>query len=154
MNKLALHISTWKVKVTVLYPHEYISKHNTDRSKLPMLRTELFMKVLWSVPQSCLTLCDPMDCNQTPFEHRIFQARMLEWVAMLSSTGSSWPRDQTHVFCVPCITGIFFTTSTAWEACYVIWKYTKGWYVVYCKHNENIQGQSREWFPNGPVSGM
>ena len=113
MNKLALHISTWKVKVTVLYPHEYISKHNTDRSKLPMLRTELFMKVLWSVPQSCLTLCDPMDCNQTPFEHRIFQARMLEWVAMLSSSGSSQHRGRTQV---SCIAGRFFTIWTTREA--------------------------------------
>ena len=40
---LALHISTGKVKVTVLYPHGYISKHNTDGSKVPMLHTESFM---------------------------------------------------------------------------------------------------------------
>ena len=31
--------------------------------------------------------------------HGILQARMLEWVAMLSSRGSSQPRDQTQVFC-------------------------------------------------------
>ena len=35
--------------------------------------------------------------------HGILQARILEWVAMLSSRGSSWPRDQTCVSCVSCI---------------------------------------------------
>ena len=33
--------------------------------------------------QSCLTLCDPMDCSLPGFSvHGIFQARILEWVAM------------------------------------------------------------------------
>ena len=34
--------------------------------------------------------------------HGIFQARLLEWVATSSSRGSSWPRDQTCVFCISC----------------------------------------------------
>ena len=37
-----------------------------------------------SVAQSCPTLCDPMDCNLSGFSvHGIFQARVLEWVAIL-----------------------------------------------------------------------
>ena len=59
---------------------------------------------LWGVHgcvPSCLTLCDPMDCNPPGSSvHGILQARILEWVAMASSRGSSWPRDQTHVSCV------------------------------------------------------
>ena len=47
-----------------------------------------------SVTQSCPTLCDPMDCS---YVHRIFQARILEWVVIPFSRGSSQPRDQTHV---------------------------------------------------------
>ena len=48
------------------------------------------------VAQSCLTLCDPMDCSLPGFcVHCIFQARVLEWVAISFSRGSSWPRDQT-----------------------------------------------------------
>ena len=48
--------------------------------------------------QSCLTLCDPMDRSLLGSSaHRIFQARILEWVAISSSRGSSWPRDQTCV---------------------------------------------------------
>ena len=40
--------------------------------------------------QSCLTLCDPMDCSPPGSSvHAIFQARILEWVAMPSSRGSS-----------------------------------------------------------------
>ena len=42
------------------------------------------LEVKWSeVAQSCLTLCDPMDCSLPGFSvHRIFQARVLEWVAI------------------------------------------------------------------------
>ena len=50
--------------------------------------------------QSCLTLCDPMGCSPLgSADHRIFQARILEWVAISSSRESSWPRDQTLVSC-------------------------------------------------------
>ena len=48
--------------------------------------------------------------------HGILQARMLEWVAMPSSRGSSRPRDQTHISTSPALAGRFFTTSTTWEA--------------------------------------
>ena len=45
------------------------------------------------VAQSCLTLLKPHDCSpQGSFVHRILQARILEWVAILFSRGSSWPR--------------------------------------------------------------
>ena len=54
--------------------------------------------------QLCLTLCDPMDCSPPGFSiHRILQARILEWVAMLSSRGSSRPRNGTSVSYVSCI---------------------------------------------------
>ena len=43
--------------------------------------------------------------------HGILQARILEWVAMPSSRGSSQPRNQTHVSCVSCIAGGFFTAE-------------------------------------------
>ena len=44
--------------------------------------------------QSCLTLCDPMDCTGPGSSvHGIFQARILEWVAISYSRRSSQPRD-------------------------------------------------------------
>ena len=53
--------------------------------------------VLCSVTQSCLTLCDPMDCSPPCSSvHEILQARTLEWVAIPSSRGSSWPWDRTR----------------------------------------------------------
>ena len=56
------------------------------------------MKVL--VAQSCLALCDPMDCSLPGSSvHGILQARTLECVPISSSRVSSQPRDQTGVFC-------------------------------------------------------
>ena len=46
--------------------------------------------------QSCLTLCEPMDCSPSGSSvHEILQARILEQVAIFFSRGSSWPRDWT-----------------------------------------------------------
>ena len=62
--------------------------------------------------QPCPTLCDPMDCSPPGFcGQAIFQARILECVAISSSKGSSQPRDQTHVPCISCNAHRFFTTD-------------------------------------------
>ena len=45
--------------------------------------------------------------------HGVFQARVLEWVAIPFSSGSSQPRDLIQV---SCIAGRFFTNSTTREA--------------------------------------
>ena len=53
--------------------------------------------VYLKVTQSCLTLCDPMDCSlPSSSVHGILQARVLEWVAISFSRGSSRPKDQTQ----------------------------------------------------------
>ena len=50
------------------------------------------------VAQLCPTLCDPMDCSLPGSSvHGIFQAIVLEWIAISFSRGSSQPRDQTRV---------------------------------------------------------
>ena len=59
-------------------------------------RVEIKVKVL--VTQSCFSLCDPMDCSPPGSSvHRILQERILEWVAIRFSRGSSWPRNQNRV---------------------------------------------------------
>ena len=64
--------------------------------------------------QSCLTLCDAMDCSPSGFSvHGILQARALEQGAISPSRGSSWPRDWTWV---SCIAGKFFTIWDTREA--------------------------------------
>ena len=51
------------------------------------------------VAQSCTTLCDPMDCSLPGSSvHGIFQAIVLEWIAISFSRGSSQPRVQTQLF--------------------------------------------------------
>ena len=74
------------------------------------------------VPQSCLTLCGPMDCSPPDSSvHGILQARILECVAMPSSRGSSQPKDRTQV---SYIAGRFFNhlnhqgspSSVCWKA--------------------------------------
>ena len=49
----------------------------------------------------CATLCDPMDYSLPGSSvHGSLQARILEWVAISFSRGSSWSRDQTRVSCI------------------------------------------------------
>ena len=51
-----------------------------------------------SVAQSCLTLCNPMGCSlRGPSLHRVSQGRILEWIAISFSKGSSQARDPTYV---------------------------------------------------------
>ena len=47
--------------------------------------------------QSCLTLCDLMDCSQPPLSIGFSKARILDWVAMPSSRESFQPRDRTYI---------------------------------------------------------
>ena len=56
-------------------------------------------EVKWSeIVQSCPTLCNPMDCSLPGSSvHRIFQARVLEWIAISFARGSSRPRNWTRV---------------------------------------------------------
>ena len=69
------------------------STNFVERSKLLMEKGEKK-----EVAQSCPTLCDPVDCSPPGSSiHGILQARILEWVAISFSRGSSWPRDQTQV---------------------------------------------------------
>ena len=66
------------------------------------------------VTKLCLTLCDLMDYSLPGSSvHGILQARILEWVAISFSRGSSQPRDQTWV---SCIAGRFFTNWAMREA--------------------------------------
>ena len=75
-------------------------------------QNELFVLI-----QSRLTLCNPMDCS-TPGSSvpGIFQARILEWVAISSSRGSSSPRDWTRVSCGSCIGRQILYHWATWEA--------------------------------------
>ena len=63
------------------------------------------------VAQSCLTLCGRMDCSlRGSSVHGIFQAIVLEWIAISFSKGSSQPRDRTRV------SGIVDRYFTVWSS--------------------------------------
>ena len=50
--------------------------------------------------QSVPTLCNPVDCSRSGSSvHGISHVRILEWVVVSFSRGSSWPTDRTQVFC-------------------------------------------------------
>ena len=67
-----------------------------------------------SYPILCNPICYSPPCSTV---HGILQARILDWVAIIFSRGSSWTRDQTWISHVSCIAGGFFTTGSIWEAC-------------------------------------
>jgi len=71
------------------------------------------MKMKVIIAQSCLTLCNPWTTLPVSSVHGILQARILEWVAISFSRGTSWPRDQTQVCC---IAGTSFTISVTKKA--------------------------------------
>ena len=94
----------------------FIASSRIRLSKIGLLVFFLQMYDWWrrresesEVAQLCLTLCDPMDCSPPGSSvHGIFQAIVLEWVAISFSKGSSQPRDRTRV-------------SRIVDRCFTIW---------------------------------
>ena len=81
--------------------HSFQIQHRSCYSSSPQLKT-----LHWGSLQSCLTLCDPIDCSPPGSSvHGILQARILERVATPSSRGSFWPRDGTRVPYNSCTAG-------------------------------------------------
>ena len=107
---------------------------------------------MFSVDFSCMSMCVGVHSHVQLFVtawtisspgcsvHGIFQARILEWVAVSSSKGSSWPRDQTHVSHVSCIGRQLLYHCTIWLLFYrgsfflVCWVFLSWRGVTFCKH--------------------
>ena len=88
--------------------------------------------VVCEVAQSCPTLCDPVDCNQLGFSvHGILQAKILEWIAISFSRGSSRPRDRTWV-------------SLIGGRCFKLWatREVHGWF----KSMRSTTGSAQDWY--------
>ena len=89
-----------------------IKKTSKLFSQYLVCKTHVCVYVCVLVAQSCLTLCKSMDCSPPGSSvYGILQARILEWVAIPFSRGSSWPRDWTPVSWGSGIVGKFFTTE-------------------------------------------
>ena len=86
------------------------------------------------IAQSCLTLCDPTDYSPLGSSlHGISQIRILEWVAISFSRGSSWPRDWTRVSSISCIDRWILYQWATREAPYssIIKLSTFWWYIFW-----------------------
>ena len=106
-----LHIIPWpefSVNILCAPPNSWRGKTNASSSlpwpvSLPVSPTEhqmnmCCMKVKVLIAQTCPTLCNPVDCRPPGFSvYGISQARILEWVSISFSRGSSRPRDRTWV---------------------------------------------------------
>ena len=112
-HSLGISQTLWCI-VSVVFAWECFHHWSEIQSCLKVSESE--------VTQSCPTLCYPMDCSLPGSSvHGIFQARVLEWVAISFSRGSSWPRDWTRV---PCIQGEDYTMVLSWRSVfqrYGIW---------------------------------
>ena len=91
----------------------------SERNSTTILCKSLYGKVSVLVTQLCPDLCNFMDYTSPPGSsvHGVLQAKILEWIAILFSRGSSQPRDWTLV---SCIAGGFFTLWATRET--LIWE--------------------------------
>ena len=85
-----------------------------------------------SVAQSCPTLCDPMDCSSSGSSvHRIFQMRILDWLAIFSR-GSSQPRDRILVSWVSCTCMQILYHGATWAT----FRKRRSWHLVPSLHGK------------------
>ena len=111
-------------------------RHEIKRHLL--LGRKAMTNLLKKLHQLCPTLCGPMDHSPSGSSvHGILQARILQWVAMLSSSRSSQPKDQTHVSCLLGIAGRFFTAEPSiildslflWYGYIILYKVLSFWRI-------------------------
>ena len=98
---------------------------------------------MWTHTLSHIRLLDPVDCiSPGSSVHGTSQARILEWVAISSSRGSSRPRDQIRISCCSCMGRQILYRSAPWEALYSIISFS--FLKPICKDN----------FPSFPVAAI
>ena len=99
----------------------------------------MFLQVyVHAVTQLCLTFWDSRNCSRPGSSvHEVFQARILEWLAMPTSRGSSQPRDQTCVSCISCTGRQILYHWATWEAtclCRLFYGILRKWSRVFWWH--------------------
>ena len=94
---------------------------NSVPSVLKTSSSNLFLSMCLCA-QWCMTLCDSMDCSLPGSSVLgILKTRILAWVAISFSRGSSWTRDRTHVFWISCIARWVLYHWAPWEVWYIAW---------------------------------
>ena len=93
--------------------------NKTATLTVPLLPASYVPRICVCVcPQFCLTMCNPMDYSPLGSSvYGIFCTRILEWVAISYSRGSSRPRDWTHISCIFCVgRWVIYHWGATWEA--------------------------------------
>ena len=107
--------------------------------------------------QSCLSLCNTMDCSPPGSSvHGILQARVLEWVAMPSSRGSSDPgMEPSALKSPPLVGGLFITSATwlfrkwKWSLLSRVWLSATPWTVAY-QVSQSVEFSRQEYWSGLP----
>ena len=116
-------MNEWMNEVVQGEAMEYEARFETEWKPSQPLRFSSRIQNCCLVARSCLTLCDPMDCSLPGSSvQRITPARILGWVVISFSRGSSWPRDPSSSVSLALV-GRFFTTETP-ETCFQIILFT------------------------------
>ena len=90
-SQLSFHLSRWDLRLSGL--SSSLRNKETDLIVLKFPFTSIVCKCV-SITQSCPTLCNPLDCSPPGSSvHGVLQARILAWVAIPFSRGSSQPED-------------------------------------------------------------
>ena len=106
----ASSVNSWSFHIEQINPYSVrllIYMHISIIAPIILLTYHLFPVSLWAcccchlVTKSGLTLCNRLDCSPPGSSvNGISQVRILEWVAICFTRGSSWPRDRTCVSCI------------------------------------------------------
>ena len=100
-----------QVTVFLIYMHKDLHKNLLLNVAYWIILNPFLTPLVWEAVgvhaksgQTCWTLCDPMDDSPLGSSvPEILQTRILEWVALLSSKGTSSPRGQIHLSHISCI---------------------------------------------------
>ena len=113
----------WTFMCKFWYRHMFFihgSKFTHNFKDIGSQKVQMKRREIWNCTHCCccavlysvVSDCDLMDCSPPASSaHGIFQARILEWVAISYSGGSSQPRDWTCISLSPALAGRFLTTS-------------------------------------------
>ena len=114
---MTLHSWTTQTIPETVYLQTSLPHTRAHASKAPKETWALLDAMcMWLVAQKCPSLCDVLDCSPAGSSvHGIFQARIMEWVAIAFSRGSSRLRDRTYIPYVSWLLDGFFTTRNTWE---------------------------------------
>ena len=106
-------ITSWS-QATRVYPTP--SGLLPEKKEKKFILLNLFVIAACVYAQSCPNLCNPMDCSPPGSSiHGIYQASILEWVAICSSQGSSQPGIEPMSLASPALAGRFFATMPPGE---------------------------------------